>query len=110
MKAIKIQKAIKAVKHKQNKEKKSRAMHTLHIQYLLQQKGFNNFRLKDYSKAHKFLTKKYGVTFGIERNADGFWLVIKTIPQRHIEDIRFGVLTNRRDAMLDMLGIMCENI
>lgn len=110
MKAIKIKKAMQVVKRRQSMERKDRTKYMHYVQILLQQKGYNNFRLKDYSKAHKFLTKKYGVAFGVERRADGFWLVIKSIPERHIENVELGVLNNRRNAMLNMLELMCENI
>ncbi len=110
MKAIKIREAIRAVKRKSNEHKKSRKIHIQYIQSYLEQFGYYNLRMKDYNKARKFLTQKYNVSFGVEKNADGYWAVIKSIPHKHVKDVRFGILQNRHDAMLNILSLICENI
>lgn len=110
MKAIKIRKAIRAVKRKSNENRKARKIYMQYIQFFLIQFGYCNFRMRDYNKAHKFLTQKYNVSFGVEKYADGYWAVIKSIPHKHIKNVRFGVFQNRHDAMLNILGLICENI
>lgn len=110
MKAIKIREAIRAVKRKSNEHKKSREICIQHIQSYLEQFGYYNLRMRDYNKACKFLTQKYNVSFGVEKNAEGYWAVIKSIPHKHVKEVRFGILQNRHDAMLNILGLICENI
>ena len=109
-KAIKILKAIRAVKRKSNEHKKSREIYIQYIQSFLTQFGYYNFRMRDYNKAHKFLTQKYNISFGVEKKNDVYWAVMKSIPHKHIKDVRFGVFQNRHDAMLNILGLICENI